>query len=233
MLSCILLTLEGTCIEDLKVEFTKEKQLVVEFDNDCYKSNNFTTLEANIKFDKYNTVFNTRTNSSADDVEFRFDCGRAQPNSDCYELFNDLADGKEPKGDAQFHFSGKNSLDEHYSFSVDNKLNDELSDEDITWIVVGSILGVAAVVVIVLVFLCCCGCISCCCKCCKPKDKSEKQRLIVVDTDQMAQPAPVMPPQFTQAQPMPYPQQPPMSQPYQIPPAQQMPQMAPVFPQNL
>lgn len=69
MLSCILLTLENTCVEDLKVQFTDEKQLVVEFDNDCYRSSNFTEIQVTMRFDKYNSVFNSKTNSGYEDVE--------------------------------------------------------------------------------------------------------------------------------------------------------------------
>lgn len=173
MLSCILLTLENTCVEDLKVQFTDKKQIAVDFDNDCYKSSNFTEIQVTMRFDKYNSVFNSKTNSWYEDVELKYDCSYAQPNSDCNLLFDDLVNGKEPKGDIRVTFRGRNSseLGENYSFSVDNKYDGKLSDEDITWIVVGSILGVALVTTLVLFCLCCCGCISCCCHCCcKPNN---------------------------------------------------------------
>ena len=73
MLSCILSTL-GMCIDDYKVKFTDEKELVVKIENDCRKDSRYNTLEVNVKFDKYRTVFNTRTNSSIEDIEFKFDC---------------------------------------------------------------------------------------------------------------------------------------------------------------
>ena len=187
-----------------------------------------------MRFDKYNSVFNSKTNSGYEDVELKYDCSYAQPNSDCNLLFDDLVNGKEPKGDIRVTFSRRNSpeLGENYSFSVDNKYDDKLSDEDITWIVVGSILGVALVTTLIFVCLCCCGCISCCCHCCcKPKNPSEQEKLVVVTPSPMTQP-PQLP-----APAMPYPQQPALQPQYQVPPAQPMPQqvppMAPVFPQTL
>ena len=45
MLSCLLLTLENKyCVDDLEVEFTKSKEIIVEFDNDCYNKTEYTKL---------------------------------------------------------------------------------------------------------------------------------------------------------------------------------------------